>query len=143
MFIKEKEKIELYDEHRNAVVLAIHPILANELKIMKFEMEKLGGLPTEGGFTSYSEIIGRQIRLMREKKENKDLMQYISDSEISIKNPIMHNSEKGVIPCIPLEVFKKVFISLIALNKMKDEQQVRFELTKIKGIKKNEIKFLY
>lgn len=136
---------ELYDENRRAVILAVHPLLANELRMLKHIMEKENNfLPPEGGYTTYSKILGEQIRQIRLGNKDPELRRMIFESKNYLKEPLMYkNFEDQIIPCIPLGLFKKLYLMLLTLNSKKDQQKIRLEISKMKGIQKNDVKFIY
>jgi GMP synthase PP-ATPase subunit len=120
------------------VVAAIHPNLARELRLRKEILELETQRPTKGGLTIFSKLAAEELRLMRESEK-------VICQELKIQNTKVYEFEVlGVMKRFVLEGdFKKITMYCAALNKKKDNHQIRLEIQKIKGLKKNEIKFLW
>lgn len=126
-------------ERTRPIIAAVHPNLINELKIRQEQLQEETGRPTKGGLTIFSQIAAEELRSMRLSgdalcKEIKTL------SKI---NPVEMNIEGDKRMFVPFERYKELFIYASALNKKKDQNQIRLEIQKIKGLKKNEVKFLW
>lgn len=121
------------------IVAAVHPNLIMELKYRKEMIEKETQRPTKGGLTIFSKLAAEELRLSRETGDK--LIRNI----FSMKNINTYKFElnKEPIDFVKLDDFKKLYIYSTALSKRKDQQQIRLEIQKIKGLKKNEIKFLW
>ena len=44
---------------------------------------------------------------------------------------------------VPYEHFKKLFIFASILNKKRDQKQINVDITKLKGLKKNDVRIFY
>jgi hypothetical protein len=121
------------------IVAAIHPNLARELKIRKEMFEQETSRPTKGGLTIFSQLAAEELRAMRES--GKRIIQEIY--KVS-KVKVFKIEVEGVIKdFVDYGDFKRLYIYSSALNKKKDRPQIRLEVQKIKGLKKNEVKFLW
>jgi hypothetical protein len=121
------------------IVAAIHPNLARELKIRKEIFEDETCRPTKGGLTIFSQLAAEELRAMR--GSGKRIIQEIY--RVS-KVKVYKIEVEGVInDFVNYEDFKKLYIYSTALSKKKDQQQIRLEVQKVKGLKKNEVKFLW
>ena len=119
------------------IVAAIHPNLIEEFKIRKKLIEDETGRKTKGGITCFSEMAAFELKLLRLSGD--ELMKNI----LKIKNPpikrIIENDKE--VEYVPYEYFKKIYIYTSLLNKKKDTKQFSIQVTKLKGINKNEINF--
>jgi hypothetical protein len=120
------------------IAAAIHPNLARELRIRKEMLEKETQRPTKGGLTIFSKLAAEELRLIRES-------QLLISKELNTKDIKVYEFEVlGQLKRFVLEDdFKKLSFFCSVLNKKKDNHQIRLEIQKIKGLKKNEIKFLW
>jgi len=122
-------------ERTRPVTIAVHPKLEFELKKRREELENVTERPIRGGLTTYSEFAAFELEAIRRsgKQINKEILK--------IKTPDVFEFEvKGVDrQFVPYEHFKKLFIFASILNKKKDQQQINVDLSKIKGLKKNDV----
>lgn len=119
------------------VVVAIHPTLKEELDLRKTFFEDYTG-KVKGGLTTISEMAAIELKSIRKSgDEIKEI--------IKANTPKRHNFDiHGEIQEFVLyEDYKKLFILLSILNKKKDQQQISVDLSKLKGLKKNEANFLW
>lgn len=124
-------------EKTRPIVAAVHPNLINELKIRQKQLQEETGRPTKGGLIIFSQIAAEELRCMRLSTA----YIYNQIKNISELKPIEINSEDGIKMFVPFEKYKKLLVFVSAINKKKDNNQIRLEIQKIKGLKKNEIKF--
>lgn len=121
------------------IVVAVHPNLVDELKQRRDLMEKETGRKTKGGITCFSEMAAFELMLLRASGEN-IMREILNLDNIPIHKCFENGIEKEF---VPYEIFKKLYIYSSALNKKKDIKQIKVEVSKIKGMKKNEIKYLF
>lgn len=121
------------------IVAAIHPKLIDELKIRKEIIEKETERKTKGGITCFSELAALELKSIRLSGEK------IYKEILKIKNLPMQKLIKNGIEreYVPYEIFKKLLILASSLNRKKDQKQLKLEITKIRGLKKNEIKYVW
>ena len=130
MIIRERER---------PVIIAVHPKLEFELKERRRELESVTGRPVKGGLTTYSELAAFELELIRMSGYE------ITQRALKLKEvPIKEIEVNGVKrQFVAYEHFKKLFILLSALNRKKDQQKIYVDLSKLKGLKKNEVKIFY
>jgi hypothetical protein len=128
----------MIDEER-AVVIAVHPKMEYELKKRKEELEKITGKPIRGGLTTYSKFAAFELETIRKSGEE------INREILKVGAPEIYefDVEQEKRQFIAYEIFKKLFILTSILNKKKDHRQINVDLTKIKGLKKNDAKIYY
>jgi hypothetical protein len=128
----------MIDEER-AVVIAVHPKMEYELKRRKEELEKITGKPIRGGLTTYSKFAAFELETIRKSGEE------INREILKVGAPEIYefDVEQEKRQFIAYEIFKKLFILTSILNKKKDHRQINVDLTKIKGLKKNDAKIYY
>ncbi len=121
------------------ITAAIHPRLVNELEIRKNQIESETGRPVEGGKTSFSEMAAMELWSLRQS--GKRIMEEI----LKIKCPEVYKFQINGVETefVPYWIFKKLFILSSTLSRRKDHNPIRVEIKKIKGLKKNEIKFFW
>lgn len=129
----------MIEEKDRAVIVAVHPKLENELKIRKQELESVTERPIKGGLTTYSKIAAFELEAIR--KSGKEIVEEV----LKLHDiPINKFSVNGVeTEFVQYEYFKKLFIYLAILNKKKDQHQINVDLTKLKGLKKNDVKIYW
>jgi hypothetical protein len=117
------------------VTIAVHPKLEFELKKRREELEGVTNRPVKGGLTTYSEFAAFELEAIRKSGTQ------INKEILKIKNPDVFEFEiKGIDrQFVPYEHFKKLFIFASILNKKKDQQQINVDLSKLKGLKKNDV----
>ncbi len=126
----------MIEEKERAVIVAIHPKLEAELKARKEELESVTGKPIKGGLTTYSKMAAFELEAIR--KSGDELKKEILKLEdFPVQSFNVDGEEKDF---IEYSYFKKLFIYLSILNKKKDQQQINVDLTKLKGLKKNNVK---
>lgn len=119
----------------DAKVIAVHPNLLEELKIRKELVERETERPTEGGITAFSGMAALELKLLRQSSDK-------------IINEVLHLKELksykvGERHFIPYDDFKRLLMLLSVLNRKKDQSPIKIEITKIRGLKKNEMKYLW
>ena len=126
-------------EKDRPVTIAVHPKLEVELKMRKQELEDVTGKPIKGGLTTYSQMAAFELETIR-KSGN-----YILKEILNIKNVKIYKLNTGSesIDVVPYDYFKKLFILSSILNKRKDQKQIKVDLTKLKGLKKNDVKIYW
>lgn len=129
----------MIDEKDRAVIVAVHPKLENELKIRKQELESVTERPIKGGLTTYSKIAAFELEAIRKSGDE------IVEEILKLQDiPVNKFSLDGVeTEFVQYEYFKKLFIYLAILNKKKDQHQINVDLTKLKGLKKNDVKIYW
>jgi hypothetical protein len=121
------------------IVAAIHPSLARELKLRKDIIEKETNRPTKGGLTIFSQLAAEELKAMRESSTNL-IKEIYKSSEIQVYKIEVEGTIREF---VEYTSFKKLQIYCTALYKKKDNNQIRLEIQKIKGLKKNEVRFLW
>lgn len=121
------------------VTVAINPRLIEELKVRKETIENETERKAKGGITCFSELAALELKSIRQSGD-KIFKEILKIKKVQIKKIIERGVEREY---VPYEIFKKLFIFSSALNRKKDQKQIKLEITKIRGIKKNEIKFLW
>lgn len=125
------------------ITVAIHPNLKHELEIRKEIIEKELGRKTHGGITCFSEMAALELWALRQsgKKIMSEILK-LSKNEESLDKYIHKFKINGVEqPFIPFWIFKKIYIFSSVLNLKKDEKNIKMEVHKIRGLKKNDIKY--
>ena len=126
-------------ERERPVTIAVHPKLEAELKKRREELESVTKRPVRGGLTTYSEFAAFELEGIRKSGEQ------INKEILKIKEPEIFDFEinGSSRQFVTYEFFKKLFIFASILNKKKDQQQINVDLSKIKGLKKNEFKIFW
>jgi len=126
-------------ERVRPVTIAVHPKLEFELKERRRELEDVTNRPIRGGLTTYSEFAAFELEEIR--KSGNEIIREI----LKIKDPSIFRYEVNGIKrqFVTYEHFKKLFIFASILNKKKDQQQINVDLSKIKGLKKNDIEIYW
>ena len=119
------------------IVVAVHPNLINELKTRQEQLQKETGRPTKGGLTIFSQIAAEELKCMRLSTE------YLQNQieNISRFKPIEIMQGNEIKMFVPFDIYKNLLLFSSALYKKTDTKQIRLEIQKIKGLKKNEIRF--
>lgn len=121
------------------IVAAVHPKLIDELKKRQDAMEKATGRKTRGGMTTFSEQAGYELELIRVHGDK--IVREINDmKDVPIKKILINGVEMDF---VPYEYYKKLHIFSSILGKKKDQQQLKVEVAKIKGLQKNEVKLFW
>jgi len=116
------------------VTVAVHPKLEYELKIRKQQTEELTERPMKGGLTTYSKLAAFELESIR--KSGEELMQEIYKmNEIKTYKFEIDGTEEDF---VNYNDFKKLYIFMAILNKKKDQKQINMDITKLRGLKKNE-----
>ena len=119
------------------VVVAIHPNLKDELDLRKEFFEDHTG-KVKGGLTTVSEMAAIELKSIRQSGEKiKEIIK--ANTPKKYKFDIHGEIQEFVLN----EDYKKLFILMSILNKKKDQQQINVDLSKLKGLKKNEVKFFW
>lgn len=126
-------------ERDRPVTIAVHPKLEYELKLRKGELEDVTGRPIKGGLTTYSEFAAFELEAIRKSGAQ------ISKEILKMNRPQIHEFEINGAnrQFVTYEHFKKLFIFASVLNKKKDQQQINVDLSKLKGLKKNDVKIYW
>lgn len=121
------------------IVAAVHPKLIAELKERQESMERATGRKTRGGMTTFSEQAGYELELIRSSGD-KLVKEIFKMREVPLKKFIVNGIEMDF---VPYEHYKKLLIFSSVLHKKKDQQQLKVEVAKIKGLQKNEVKLFW
>jgi len=97
------------------------------------------GRKTKGGLTCFSEMAAHELKCMRLTGEEL-LKEIIKTNHPPVKKFLVNGVETEF---VPYEIFKKLYIFSTALKKKKDHKQIRVEVSKIRGLKKNEISYFW
>ena len=126
-------------ERERPVTVAVHPKLEFELKKRKEELENVTNRPVKGGLTTYSEFAAFELEAIRKSGDE------INQEILKIKKPQIFEFEVygSKRQFVTYEHFKKLFIFASILNKKKDQQQINVDLSKLKGLKKNDCKIYW
>lgn len=126
-------------EEERPIVAALHPKLIEELKIRKEVIERETGRKAKGGVTCFSEMAALELRAIRQSGE-RILKEIYRLKEFPIKKIVIDGREEEF---VPRELFKKIFIFCSVLSRKKDQNSIKIEMTKIRGLKKNEVKYFW
>jgi hypothetical protein len=123
----------MISERDRPVAIAVHPKLEVELKMRKQELEEITGKPIKGGLTTYSQIAAFELESIRKSGED------INKNILNLKNTEIYRVtiNNQTMDVVPYDYFKKLFILVSILNKKKDQKQINIDLSKLKGLKKN------
>lgn len=126
-------------ERDRPVTIAVHPKLEHELKERRKELEDVTNRPIRGGLTTYSEFAAFELEAIRKSGDE------IHKDILKLNKPKVFDFEINGInrQFVPYEYFKKLFIFASVLNKKKDQQQINVDLSKLKGLKKNDVKIYW
>lgn len=129
----------MINERERPVTIAVHPKLEFELKKRREELESVTERPVKGGLTTYSELAAFELETIRKSGEeiNQEILKM---KETEIREFEVHGVKRQF---VTYEHFKKLFIFASILNKKKDNQQINVDLSKLKGLKKNDVKIYY
>jgi hypothetical protein len=129
----------MIEEKDRPVTIAVHPKLEFELKVRKEELESITEKPVKGGLTTYSRIAAFELEAIRKSGEElkKEILKL---KEIPIYKFVLNDQDSEF---VLYEHFKKLFIYTSILNKKKDQQQINVDLTKLKGLKKNNVEIYW
>lgn len=121
------------------VTVAVHPKLEFELKERRKELESITNRPIRGGLTTYSEFAAFELEGIRKSGDQ------VSKEILKTKDPEIFEFEINGIrrQFVAYEHFKKLFIFTSILNKKKDRQQIKIDLSKLKGLKKNDVEIYW
>ncbi len=126
-------------KENDAEVIAVHPKLKEELKERKDMVEKETGRPPKGGITTFSAMAAMELKSLRQSSEQ-IMKEVLKLKEIKAQKFIVNGKEEYF---IPYGTYKKLFLFVSVINRKKDNSTIKLEVNKIKGLKKNEIKFFY
>jgi len=124
---------------KDAKVVAVHPRLLEELKIRKEIIENEIGRKFEGGITCFSNLASIELWSIRQSG-NKILKDILKLEKIPVSKFTVNGSETEF---VPYWIFKNLYILLSVLKNKKDNNLIRAEITKLRGLKKNEIKYFW
>ena len=121
------------------VTIAVHRKLEFELKKRREELEGVTNRPIRGGLTTYSEFAAFELEAIR--KSGEDLVR----EALKLEHPEIYNFDINGIrrQFVSYEHFKKLFILTSILNKKKDQKQINVDLSKLKGLKKNNVEIYW
>ncbi len=123
-------------EEDRPIAVAVSSRLVEELKIRKDTIEKETGRKAKGGITAFSELAALELKAVR-MSGDKIVKEILKLKDVPVKKIIDKGVEREF---VPYEIFKKIYIFSSALNHKKDQTPMRIEVTKLRGLKKNEIK---
>ena len=123
-------------EEDRPVAVAVSPKLIEELKFRKDSIEGETGRKAKGGITAFSELAALELKSVRMSGE-KIFSEILKLKNVPIKKILVNGVEREF---VPYEIFKKIYIFSSALSHKKDQTPMRIEVTKLRGLKKNEIK---
>lgn len=128
----------MFNTEERPVTVAVHPRLIDELKIRKEYIEKCTGRKTRGGLTTFSETAAMELKSIRESgnKIMEEINKTFRNKDLVIKKITEMGVEREY---VPFELFKKMYDLCSVLCRKKDINIIQLELTKMKGLKKNEI----
>ena len=126
------------EENERPKIVGVHQKLLDELKIRERIFEKETGRPTWGRRLIFSEMAAMELKAIRESgdKITKEILLDFKDKELPIKKIEIGNE---LVEYVPYEIFKKLFNMVSILSRKKDQAIIQLDVTKIKGLKKNEI----
>jgi len=122
------------NEKERPVVVQVHRDLIEELKIKKQKFLKELGTKTRGGITTFSKLAAYELKLLR--KSSEQIEKEIVNHDKNIKVERINGKDY-----VPYEFYKKLFIYTSVLYKKKDQPSIKLDVSKLKGLKKNEIIF--
>jgi len=132
----------MFNIDERPVTVAVHPKLIDELKHRKESIEKETGRKAKGGLTTFSEMAAMELNSIREGGEK--IMQEIFKTYKIKDLPVKRFSNMGIEEeYVPYEIFKKLYILCSVLSRKKDQTPIRLEVTKIRGLNKNEIIYFW
>jgi len=127
------------NEQDRPVVAAINKKLIDELKIRKDTIESETGRKAKGGITCFSELAALELMSIRQTGDK------IFKEILKIKNiPVKKFTENGIEKeFVPYELFKKLLLLSSTLSRKKDQVTLKVEMIKIRGLKKNEVRYFW
>jgi hypothetical protein len=128
------ETLEFNEEE--PITVSVHPSLVEELKERQRQIVVETGRKCRGGITTFSRLAAMELRLSRESGHN--IMEELKKIGKSLEIKRIDNREY-----VPYEFYKNLYIFSSALMKKKDHKQIRVEVSKIKGMQKNEVEILW
>jgi len=129
----------MFQKEERPIVAAIHPSMIRELKLRKELIETETKRKARGGITCFSEMAAMELSFIR--KSGEEIYNEITKlNKINIKKININGVST---PFVPYDIFKKLYIITSILKTKKDNKLIQMEITKIKGLKKNEIKYLW
>ena len=132
----------MFNTYERPITVAVHPKLIEELKFRKEFIEKYTGRRAKGGLTTFSETAAMELKAIRESG-NKIMSEIMKIMKIK-DNYFKKISDMGIErEYVPFEIFKKMYILCSVLNRKKDHNLLKMEVTKIRGLDKNEIIHLW
>lgn len=123
----------------DAEIVAVHPKLKEELKIRKDMIEKETGKPTKGGITTFSAMAAMELKAIRQSSDQ-IIREVLKLKEVKANKFIVNGKEEEF---IPYEVYKRLLIFLSVISRKKDSSPIKVEITKMRGLKKNEIRYFW
>ena len=126
-------------ERNRPVQILVHPKLEYELKRRREELEDVTNRAVKGGLTTYSEFAAFELAAIRKTGSE------INKEILKVKTPKIFEFEINGTSrqFVTYENFKKLFIFASILNKKKDQRQINVDLSKLKGLKKNDCKIFW
>ena len=121
------------------VVVSVHQSLIDELKIRQDYMRNITGKKTQGGLTTFSKLAAIELKSLR-LTSNKLLKEIIKNQHPPIIKLPLNGS---ILPFVPYEFYKKLYIFSVALRNKKDTKQITLDVSKLKGLKKNNAKIYW
>lgn len=128
----------MFTQDSRPVTVAVHPKLIDEIKFRKEFIESKTGRKAKGGLTTFSETAAMELKAIRESGDK--IMGHINKT-FKLKNSFIKRfSSNGINEdYVPFEIFKKIYILCSVLSRKKDQTPIQLEITKIRGLNKNEI----
>lgn len=117
-------------EEKDRVTVQIHQDLKEELDKRK-EFLTTNYIPN-GGIRTASLLAAFELKLIRQSKEE------LKKEFLSLEKPKIFNFDCE--PYVKMEDYIKLFNFAAIINKRKDKQQINVDFSKLKGMKKNDVK---
>lgn len=121
------------------ITVRVHPLLVEELKIRKETIERETERKAKGGLTIFSELAALELKGIRHSG-SEIMRELLKLKDIPVKKFDDEGVEKDF---VPYEIFKTLYRFASVLSRKKDQNSIRMEITKIRGLKKNEVKLFW
>lgn len=124
-------------ERNRPIVVAVHPKLKLELDLRR-DLLTHNYIP-KGGIKTASELAAAELESIRKSEEE------LKQDSLTFRNPKKFKFEiKGCEEIfVEMATYIKLFKFVATLNKKKDRKQINVDLSKIKGLKKNDCKIYW
>lgn len=124
---------------KDAKSVLVHPNLLEELKKRKETIELETGEVTEGGITAFSAMAALELKLLRESSD-KIIRESLKLNRVKINKFNINGRDEDF---VPYEVYKELILYLSVLRVKKDQNPIKIEINKLRGLKKNEIRYFW